>query len=127
MTTDTCRGATYGFTLLELLVIMALIAILIGIAIPQYSDYRKRGFDIRAASDLKNVATAEEAYFIDFETYLTCSNDECTELPGIRALSKGVTLAISAAEDSFTGTSTHPQGTGRTYSWDSEGGGLQAE
>jgi prepilin-type N-terminal cleavage/methylation domain-containing protein len=114
-----------GFTLLELLVTMALVAILIGIAVPQYSDYRRRGFDIRAASDLKNVATAEEAYFIDYEAYLSCTDAECAELPGIRALSRGTTLSISAAEDSFTGTSTHPQGTGRIYTWDSEGGGLQ--
>ena len=114
-----------GFTLLELLVTMALIAILIAIAVPQYSDYRRRGFDIRAASDLKNVATAEEVYFIDYETYLSCSNQECAGLPGIKALSKGVELSISAEQDSFTGTSTHPQGTGRVYTWDSEGGGLQ--
>lgn len=116
-----------GFTLLELLVTMALIVILMGIAIPQYGDYRRRGFDIRAASDLKNAATAEEAYFIDNEAYLSCSNEECTELPGIRALSRGVTLVMTAAEDSFTGSATHPQGSGRIYNWDSEAGGLQEE
>src|SRR6059036_2260907 len=52
-----------GFTLIELLVVVAIIGILAAIAIPQFSAYRKRGYEAQVKSDLRNVATAEEAYF----------------------------------------------------------------
>jgi len=115
-----------GFTLIELLVVIAIIGILAAIAIPQFAEYRKRGFDARAKSDLRNVATAEEAYFVDAESYLTCDQDSCPgALPGITALSTGVVLDIDAsAVTSFTGSSSHPQGTGVSCAWDSAAGGL---
>jgi type IV pilus assembly protein PilA len=114
-----------GFTLIELLVVIAIIGILAAIAIPQFASYRQRGFDARAKSDLRNVATAEEAYFADNEAYKTCTNGACSILPGITSLSNGVTLTMTAATTSFTGTSKHSKGTGSTYTWNSANGGLQ--
>lgn len=116
-----------GFTLIELLVVIAIIGILASIAVPQFQDYRKRGFDVRAETDLRNVATAEEAYFLDHEEYLACQNDDCTELPGIRALSKGVELNITLNDTGYIGHSHHLQGTGRIFVWDSERGGMVEE
>lgn len=117
-----------GFTLIELLVVVAIIGILAAIAIPQFAEYRARGFDARAKSDLRNVATAEEAYFADNEVYKTCTDaaDCASVLPGIGELSNGVTLAMTATATGFTGTSTHPKGTGVTCNWDSSKGGLGA-
>ena len=114
-----------GFTLIELLVVIAIIGILAAIAIPQFAEYRQRGFDARATSDLRNVATAEEAYFADYEKYVSCGTSDCaTKLAGISALSSGVTMAITAATTAFTGTSTHSKGSGVTCHWDSAAGGL---
>jgi prepilin-type N-terminal cleavage/methylation domain-containing protein len=114
-----------GFTLIELLVVIAIIGILAAIAIPQFAEYRKRGFDARAKSDLRNVATAEEAYYADYEKYLAVTQATANNLPGIEAVSDGVTLSITVATDSFTGTSKHDKGTGLTFNWNSANGGLQ--
>jgi len=115
-----------GFTLIELLVVIAIIGILAAIAIPQFAEYRARGFDARARSDLRNVATAQEAYFVDNEVYVDCDQTTCPGLlPGLASVSSGVTLTITVAGTSFTGTSTHASGTGVTCNWDSTAGGFQ--
>lgn len=114
-----------GFSLLELLVTLVIIGIISSIAIPQYSEYKQRAFDTQAEADLRNVAIAEEVYFIDAEHYLSCQNEECEDLPGIKKLTNGVDLLIIANDFSFTGTATHNAGTGREYNWDSESGGFQ--
>ncbi|MCI5066128.1 type II secretion system GspH family protein [bacterium] len=113
-----------GFTLVELLVVMTIVGILTAVALPEYTAYRARGFDLRALSDLRNVSIAEEAYFLDTEQYLSCEMEECALLPGVSGLSQGVTLDMIASATAFTGKAQHPQGSGRTYHWDSATGGL---
>jgi len=58
-----------GFTIIELLIVVAIIAILAAIAIPQFNTYRKRGYDASANSDLRNIRTLEEAMYSDFVDY----------------------------------------------------------
>ena len=60
-----------GFTLIELLVVIAIIGILAAIAIPQFAAYRRRGSDAQVKSDLRNAATAQEAYFTGASVYKT--------------------------------------------------------
>ena len=63
-----------GLTLIELLIVVAIIGILAAIAIPQFSAYRQKAFNAAAQSDLKTIKTSLEGYYTDnyYSPYSYC-------------------------------------------------------
>ncbi len=88
-----------GFTLIELMIVIAIIGILAAIAIPQFSAYRQRSYNSAAQSDLRNATTAQEAYFVDFSTYADDTDKLFGETYGFAGPSKDVTLTISSVDN----------------------------
>ena len=85
-----------GFTLIELMIVVAIIGILAAIAIPQFSAYRERAYIASMKADCNAIRTAEEAYFVDNDKYLATST--ASDLPGIGSLSAGNTFAVTSSD-----------------------------
>jgi type IV pilus assembly protein PilA len=73
-----------GFTLIELMVVVLIIAILLAIAIPTFLGARKKAQDRAAQSNLRNALTAEKTYYTDFQLYSATITDMTTIEPNLR-------------------------------------------
>jgi type IV pilus assembly protein PilA len=63
------RNTRKGFTLIELLIVVVIIGILAAIAIPKFANTKEKAYIAAMKSDLRNLVTAEEAFFSDSVKY----------------------------------------------------------
>lgn len=95
---------TRGFTLIELMVVVAIVAILAAVAIPSYADYVQRSRIISATSALSDVRVKMEQYYLDNRTYL--AGGGACGIDATKSSSTSFAITCAAAANTYTVTAT---------------------
>ena len=106
------HSARKGFTLIELLIVVVIIGILAAIAIPKFANTKEKAYVAAMKSDLRNMVTAQEAYFSDYGNFYSPNT---TNFGTNYKTSTGVTISSMAAT-AGTGWSAQATHTGTSKS-----------
>jgi type IV pilus assembly protein PilA len=93
-----------GFTLIELLIVVVIIGILAAIAIPKFAATKDKAKLSSVKTDVRNLMTAQEAYFSDYATYGTFAQ---LQTASNFSLSSGNSASVTPAASGYTATITN--------------------
>ena len=93
-----------GFTLIELLIVVVIIGILAAIAIPKFAATKDKAKLASVKTDLRNMMTAQEAYFSDFATYGSLGQLQTASNFTLTVGNTGVAAGVASG---YTGTFTN--------------------
>ena len=99
-----------GMTLIELMMVIAIVAIVVAIALPSYQRYQVRGIRSQGQQFLMDLAQAQEQYFLDQRQYATGLS--AVQAPGL--LIRAIPPEISA-QYTLTLNVTNPAGAPSTF------------
>jgi type IV pilus assembly protein PilA len=113
-----------GFTLIELMVVVLIIAVLVAIAIPSFLGFRSNAQNRAAQSEVRNTLLAEKGYFTENNAFTATA-------ASLQAFEPSISLASDPADGvvaTLNGTSivclTRTSDAGNTYAvWESSAGG----
>jgi type IV pilus assembly protein PilA len=121
MKLTTKRRSDDGFTLIELMVVVLVIAILLAIAIPTFLGARKRAQDSVAKTSLRNALSAANVLYTDAQTFAAADENATTGMPSVEpsltyvatgtasASPKSISVAASAGQWSAAAKSDSAQ------------------
>ena len=112
-----------GFTLIELMIVVAIIGLLAAIAVPQFAEYRRKAQDNRAKQVLHQLSKAQEDYYIQFDTY-TISRPLLSTSSGWTVESTITISILAASTSSWSATAAHTASS-NVFTYSSSAGGLQ--
>jgi type IV pilus assembly protein PilE len=109
------RRGSRGFTLIEIMITVAIIGVLAAIAIPSYQDYVRRGYVVDGTNALSAMRADMERYFQDNRTYATSGS--------LKPPCDATVAASKRTFGNFVVTCADPAPTDTTYTLTASGGG----
>ena len=79
-----------GFTLIELLIVVVIIGILAAIAIPKFAATKDKAKLAAVKTDVRNMMTAQEAYFSDYNVYTSALTTTLFQPSGVNTSSSAL-------------------------------------
>ena len=111
---------TGGFTIIELMLVVAVIGLLATIAIPAFVSYRKRANNATANADIKNLFTSAQAYYTENPSSATTALDDFKAYGFRQTSNVDLTIQGSGSQGAFSADSFHSSGN-KTYHLASDG------